>query len=261
MSAGGRGGAIPIVALDVDSLSEAVRVARLVGGRCRFFKVGSELFTAAGPAVVRALHDELDADVFLDLKFNDIPNTVAGAVRSAGRLGVRLLTVHASGGRAMLEAAQEAWEGCLASGASGSSSRAERGQGGVLAVTVLTSFDAGRLAQAWGRGRGGGGVSVEAEVLRLAEDVRTSGLHGIVCSGAEAAAVRAAHGDALALLVPGIRLAGGDAHDQARVMTPAAAQAAGARYLVLGRAVTAAPDPAAAMERVIRELEAGGARP
>jgi orotidine-5'-phosphate decarboxylase len=231
--------AIPIVALDVGSRAEALAMARRVGARCRFFKVGSELFTAVGPDVVRALRDELGADVFLDLKFNDIPNTVAGAVRSAARLGARLVTVHASGGRAMLEAAQGAWRD--AGGAA---------EGGVLGVTVLTSFDAGALAAAWGRAA----VDVQGEVLRLADDAVAAGLHGVVCSGAEAGALTARHGDRLALLVPGIRLAGGAAHDQQRVVTPAAAQAAGARYLILGRAVTGAPDPAAAMGAVLAEL-------
>ena len=222
--------AIPIVALDVDSAEAALALATSLRGSCTFFKVGSELFTAAGPDVVRALRGELGADVFLDLKFHDIPNTVAGAVRSAVGLGARLLTVHASGGSAMLDAARSAaGDAC-----------------GVLAVTALTSLEAGALAAAWGRTDA---LSVEGEVLRLAGLAADARLHGIVCSGGEAAAVRARFGDRLALLVPGIRLAGGDAHDQRRVMTPAAAQAAGARYLILGRAVTAAPDPAEAMGR------------
>jgi len=237
--------AIPIVALDVGSAEEALALARRVGDRCRFFKVGSELFTAAGPAVVHSLQRELGADIFLDLKFNDIPNTVAGAVRSAAMLGVRLLTVHASGGRAMLEAAQDAWMGVRADGGDGA------GAGGVLAVTVLTSFDAVALGAAWGRGAG---LSVEREVLRLAADAVEAGVHGVVCSGEEAASVHAAQGDRLALLVPGIRLPGGETHDQRRVMTPSAARRAGARYLVLGRAVTAAADPAVAMEAVLGEL-------
>jgi orotidine-5'-phosphate decarboxylase len=234
--------AIPIVALDVDTAAAALSLASSLRGTCTFFKVGSELFTSAGPSVVRALRDELGADVFLDLKFHDIPNTVAGAVRSAVGIGARLLTVHASGGVAMLEAAQSAaGDAC-----------------GVLAVTALTSLDAAALASAWGRTDE---PSVETEVLRLAETAAGAGLHGIVCSGGEAAAVRARFGGRLALLVPGIRLAGGDAHDQRRVMTPAAAQAAGARYLILGRAVTAASDPAAAMRRVLAELgESGSAR-
>jgi orotidine-5'-phosphate decarboxylase len=231
--------AVPIVALDVGSADEALSLARRLGDSCRFFKVGSELFTAAGPAVVHALLDE-GADVFLDLKFHDIPTTVAGAVRSAAALGVRLMTVHASGGRAMLLAAKEAAQ-----------SATPRGRPcDLLAVTVLTSFDAASLGAAWGRG----GVAVEDEVLRLAGVAAECGLHGIVCSGAEVEPVRAAYGDRLALLVPGIRLAGGSAHDQRRVMTPAAAQAAGARYLILGRAVTAAADPRRAMATVLAEL-------
>lgn len=216
-------------------------MARVLADRCRFFKVGNELFTAAGPPIVRTLREELGADVFLDLKFHDIPNTVAGAVRSAARLGARLLTVHASGGRAMLEAARQA-------------AADEAGDAcGILAVTALTSLDASELAEAWGRTDE---VDMQREVVRLAELAAESAVHGIVCSGAEVAAVRARYGDALAPLVPGIRLDGGAAHDQRRVMTPAAAQAAGARYLVLGRAVTAAPDPAVAMLRVLAELDA-----
>lgn len=236
--------ALPIVALDVGTADEALALAQRLGDSCRFYKVGSELFTAAGPAVVHALQDELGADVFLDLKLHDIPNTVAGAVRSAAGLGVRLLTVHASGGRAMLTAAQEAAQGAAARG------RACE----LLGVTVLTSFDEASLASAWGRE----GLVMEREVLRLAADAAAAGLHGVVCSGAEAAALRAAHGERLALLVPGIRLAGGSAHDQRRVMTPAAAQAAGARYLILGRAVTAAADPRRAMQTVLTELASAG---
>jgi orotidine-5'-phosphate decarboxylase len=226
------GRATAIVALDYPNTAAAMALVDRLGERCRFYKVGSELFTAEGPSVVARLRDR-GADVFLDLKFHDIPNTVAGSVRSAAALGVRLLTVHASGGAAMLRAAQDA-AGPLC---------------GVLGVTVLTSFDAPSLARAWGRER----LSVQEEVLRLAEDADGAGLHGVVCSGAEAAAIAAAL-PTLALLVPGIRLAGGDAHDQQRVVTPAAAQASGARYIVLGRAVTGAADRRAAMERVLEEL-------
>jgi orotidine-5'-phosphate decarboxylase len=228
--------ATPIVALDFGSADDALALARRLGDSCRFYKVGSELFTAAGPSVVHALLED-GADVFLDLKFHDIPNTGAGSVRSAATLGVRLLTVHASGGAAMLRAAQEA-------------ASAAGGRCNLLAVTVLTSFDEAALAATWGRES----VEVEREVVRLAGDAAAAGLHGVVCSGAEAAAVRATYGDRLALLVPGIRLAGGSSHDQRRVMTPAAAQAAGARYLILGRAVTAAADPRRAMATVLAEL-------
>lgn len=225
---------IPIVALDVATAAEAMSMVRRLGEHCRFYKVGLELFTAEGPGVVWALR-ESGSDVFLDLKFHDIPNTVRGAARSAAALGATLVTVHAAGGGPMLAAAVEgAGERC-----------------GVLAVTVLTSMSAAAQAAAWGRAR----VRVVDEVLRLADLARDAGAHGIVCSGEEAAAVHARHGDALRLLVPGIRLGGGDAHDQARVVTPAAAAAAGASYLVLGRAVTTAADPRAAMVDVVAELE------
>ena len=226
-------GAIPIVALDVATKRDALTIAAELGDRCRFYKVGSELYTAEGPSVVRCLQDDLGADVFLDLKFHDIPTTVAGAVRSAAALGVRLLTVHASGGEAMLRAAQDAAGGTC----------------GILGVTVLTSFDGAGLARAWGRAV----LSVDEEVGRLAADAAAAGLHGIVCSGAEVGRITAAH-PALALLVPGIRLPGGAAHDQQRVVTPAAAQASGARYVVLGRAVTGAADRRVAMGQVLAEL-------
>jgi orotidine-5'-phosphate decarboxylase len=230
--------ATPIVALDVPDAAAALALVQRLGERCRFYKIGSELFTAAGPSVV-ALVRERGCEVFLDLKFHDIPNTVRGAVRSAAALGASLVTVHAVGGRAMLEAAVE-------------------GAGGrcrVLGVTILTSMDATSLAAAWGRPR----AEVRVEVLRLAGEVAASSAYGVVCSGEEAAVVRARYGRALRLLVPGIRLVGDDANDQRRVMTPGEAARAGADFLVLGRAVTAAADPAAAMERVLAELSGSGA--
>lgn len=228
--------ATPIVALDFADVDQARRMVTTLGRDCRFYKVGLELFTAAGPDVVRWLRDQ-GCDVFLDLKFHDIPATMAGAAGSAARLGVRLLTVHAAAGPDGVRAAADA------AGA----------DCGVLAVTVLTSLDAATLGAVWGRG---GDLEMDAEVLRLAALSADAGAHGIVCSGLEVAAVRARFGERLAPLVPGIRLAGGAAHDQARVVTPAAAAAAGARYLVLGRAVTAAADPVAAMREVHRQLGA-----
>ena len=219
-----------IVALDVPDRAAAVSLVDRLGDACDFYKVGLELYTAEGPDVVRWLRG-LGKDVFLDLKFHDIPNTVRGACRSAARLGVRLATVHAYGGPTMLAAAVE---GAGDQGPSGC---------GILAVSVLTSHSAADLGAAVGRPV----EDVTAEVLRLAGLARAAGTHGLVCSGHEAAAVRAAHGDALAPLVPGVRLAGDAAHDQARVVTPGDAAAAGARYVVLGRAVTAASDPVAAM--------------
>jgi orotidine-5'-phosphate decarboxylase len=207
-------------------------LARL-GPVADFVKVGSELFTAAGPELVTRLRAQR-REVFLDLKWHDIPTTVRNAAKAAAKLDVRLVTVHASGGRAMLDAAVE--------GAGNSC--------GVLAVTVLTSLNASSLGEAWGRPI----ARMVDEVLRLAELARAAGAHGIVCSGAEAAAVRAAYGDALHLLIPGIRVKGGDVNDQARAVTPEEAIAAGASYLVLGRVVTAAPDPREALTSVRRAM-------
>ncbi len=224
---------IPIVALDVPSQEAASIIVSALGDLCRFYKVGSELFTAGGPAVVRSLREH-DCEVFLDLKWHDIPNTIKGAARSAARIGARLVTVHATGGISMMRAAVE--------GAS---------QGGagckVFAVTVLTSLDAQRIGQAWGRPN----IVVMDEVLRLADQALEAGVRGIVCGGTEAAAVRARHGEALELLVPGVRLAGSASNDQVRVVTPAEAVAAGANYIVVGRTVTAAPAPREAMRSVI----------
>lgn len=237
-SAAPRARAIPIVALDVPSVGDAMALVNQLGDSCGYYKVGCELFTAAGPHVVSAIR-ELGHHVFLDLKLHDIPNTVRGAARSAARIGASLLTVHASGGVEMMRAAVEgAGDGC-----------------GILAVTILTSFDADGVAAAWGREAS---LSIEAEVERLAGMAAAAGTHGIVCSGHEAALVRARHGDRLAPLVPGIRFASGDVHDQSRVVTPSDAVAAGARYLVLGRAVTGAADPREAMLRVWSEMAAAG---
>lgn len=222
-----------IVALDVPRLDAARALVDSLGDGCDFYKVGSELFTAAGPSVVEWLRGA-GKEVFLDLKLHDIPSTVRGAARSAASLGVRLLTVHASGGGAMIAAAVE-----------GAGDRT-----GVLGVTVLTSLDSSALGVAWGREA----PVVADEVLRLAGLAAGAGAHGIVCSGAEAALVRARYGDALALLVPGIRLPGGPVHDQARSVTPAEAARAGARYLVLGRVVTEAGAPRKVVEEVKGQL-------
>jgi orotidine-5'-phosphate decarboxylase len=222
-----------IVALDVPRLDVARALVDSLGGGCDFYKVGSELFTAAGPSVVEWLRGA-GKEVFLDLKLHDIPNTVRGAARSAASLGVSLLTVHASGGGAMIAAAVE-----------GAGDRT-----GVLGVTVLTSLDSSALGVAWGREA----PVVADEVLRLAGLAAGAGAHGIVCSGREAALVRARYGDSLALLVPGIRLPGGPVHDQARSVTPAEAARAGARYLVLGRVVTEAGAPRKVVEEVKGQL-------
>ncbi len=221
-----------IVALDVPTAPEALTLADRLAGHVGMFKVGSQLFTAAGPELVRALVSRHER-VFLDLKFHDIPNTVAGAVESACRLGVRLLTMHATGGAAMMQAA---------AGARGEASTR------LLAITVLTSHDARTLAQI-----GLAGPLPDA-VRRLALLAQASGLDGVVCSPEEASLVREACGASFLIVTPGIRPAGVAAADQARAATPAAALSAGADYLVVGRPVIAAPDPAAAAAAIVREM-------
>ena len=223
----------PIIALDVSTLAEARAIVARLGNRATFYKVGLQLFASAGPPAVEWLHAE-GKRVFLDLKLHDIPNTVARAAESAARLGVSLLTVHALGGEAMVRAAVDV--------------AAERT--GILAVTLLTSMDLEAVGTAFGRPV----RSFEEEVVRLARVARSAGAHGVVCAGTECAAVRALGAPPLAVLVPGIRFAGGAAHDQSRVVTPADAARAGATYIVLGRAVTAADDPAEALQRAAAEL-------
>jgi orotidine-5'-phosphate decarboxylase len=230
----------PIVALDVPDRASAQALVGRLGDACDFYKVGLELFSAEGPGVVSWLRDQ-GKRVFVDLKLHDIPNTVRGAARSVARHGATLLTVHASGGTEMIAAAVAG----AAEGAPGAD-----GGCGILGVTILTSLNADAVGTAWGRG----GVDVTTEVVRLAGFAAGARAAGIVCSGHEAAAVRGTFGDQLGLLIPGIRLPGGDAHDQARVMTQSAAAAAGARWLILGRAVTAAADPVAAMAAVRADL-------
>lgn len=232
---------IPIVALDVPNVAAAMRLVERLGDSCRYYKVGSELFTAAGPQAVECVRGS-GARVFLDLKLHDIPNTVRHAARSASVLGASLLTVHAAGGVEMMRAAVEGAD------ARDSPARAEPCR--ILAVTVLTSLDAAGLASASGRSE----VDPGAEVLRLSDMAAQAGVYGVVCSGRESARVRERHGEKLARLVPGIRLSGGQQHDQARVVTPAEAAKAGASYIVIGRAVTQAADPVQAMERVRGEL-------
>ena len=227
----------PIIALDVPSLADARALIATLGARADFYKVGLQLFSAEGPRVVEWLHSE-GKRVFLDLKLHDIPSTVRKAAASAKRLNVALLTIHGLGGEAMVRAAVE-------------------GAGehtGVLVVTVLTSMDLATASAALGRPL----ASLRDEVLRLAALASGAGAHGVVCAGAECAAVRAAHGTRLEPLVPGIRTAATAVaiadDDQSRVVTPEEASKAGAAYVVVGRAVTAAPDPFAALEGVLTRL-------
>jgi orotidine-5'-phosphate decarboxylase len=235
-----------IVALDFPSENSALSFVDIVGSDCDFYKVGMELFTAVGPPIIVALRARAKR-IFLDLKYHDIPNTVRGAARSAARHGCDLITVHVSGGTAMLAAAvQGAREG------SQDISRPCK----VFGVSVLTSLDDESLRAAWGRDAT---LRSSQEVVRLAHMAVDAGLQGLVCSAQEAAAVRAAVGDGLELLVPGIRFesdgsSGDQRHDQVRVATPRAAAAAGANYLILGRAVTQDSDPAALLREVRRSL-------
>ncbi len=225
-----------IVALDVpDAAAASVLVDRL-DDTCAWFKVGLELFIAAGPAILEPLLRR-GHHVFLDLKLHDIPNTVAGAVRSAAGLGIDLLTVHAAGGPAMLEAAREAL------------SRAAHPPE-LLAVTVLTSMDAVQT-KAIGLDR-----TPAEQVELLAKMGLAAGIRGFVCSPQEVSALRLLTGPDSTLVIPGIRPAGGATGDQKRVAAPADALRAGASYLVVGRPITQAPDPAKAAEAILAEMAA-----
>ncbi len=227
-----------IVALDFsDARAAQEMVARLDPALCRV-KVGKELFTAAGPALVENLVTR-GFGVFLDLKFHDIPNTVASACKAAAQLGVWMMNVHASGGRAMMQAAREALESAQAGG-----TRRPK----LIAVTVLTSMGQSDLADI-----GMQGSPAEA-VLRLAQLAQGAGLDGVVCSAQEAALLRGACGAGFNLVTPGIRPADAVQGDQKRVMTPQAAVNAGADYLVIGRPITQAADPVAMLQRIQREI-------
>ena len=225
-----------IVALDYAKAADAwAIVERLEPTLCRL-KVGKELFTGTGPALVRELV-ERGFDVFLDLKFHDIPNTVAQACRAAAGLGVWMMNVHAQGGRKMLSAARDAV------GEFGK----ERPL--LIAVTLLTSLGAGDLAELGLRG------SPADNVLRLATLASDCGLDGVVCSPQEAGGLRHALGPGFQLITPGVRPAGAALDDQQRVMTPRQAIEAGASYLVIGRPITQAPDPVAALQAIAAELQ------
>lgn len=223
-----------IVALDyADAKSALNLVAQLNPGLCRL-KVGKELFTDAGPQLVETLSGK-GFGVFLDLKFHDIPNTVAKACEAASRLGVWMLNVHASGGVAMMQAARE---GLIKSG----------NKPLLVAVTVLTSMNQVALNQIGVNG------SIEAQVLRLARLTKEAGLDGVVCSAQEAATLRSAFGKEFCLVTPGIRPKSVNADDQSRVVTPVDALRNGASYLVIGRPITQAPNPLLVLEAICREI-------
>jgi len=223
-----------IVALDVPDAAGAAHLVSQLENTCSWFKVGLELFVAGGPAVLEPLIAR-GHSVFLDLKFYDIPNTVAGAVRSAAGLGVRMMTLHASGGPAMLAAARAALDGV-------------EDPPELLAVTVLTSLDQAQLSAA------GVDRSASEQVELLARMGLGAGLKGFVCSPQEVATLRQITGPEGVLVVPGIRPAGAAVGDQKRIATPAEALRDGASYLVVGRPITQAPDPAEAAEAILAEM-------
>jgi orotidine-5'-phosphate decarboxylase len=225
-----------IVALDVPSATDALALAKQLNSALCRVKVGKELFTAAGPSLVEALM-RAGYEIFLDLKFHDIPNTVAGACKAAAGLGVWMINVHACGGRAMLDAARAAVEGFQRKPL-------------LIGVTLLTSMGDSELREV-----GIEGTADEA-VLRLARLTRSSGLDGVVCSAREANMLRSQIDASFLLVTPGIRPSGAAADDQSRVMTPAEAIGAGVDYLVIGRPITRAADPAAVLAAINREIEA-----
>ena len=222
-----------IVALDVSSAAAAQKIVAAVGDSALTYKVGMQLYTAEGPQVVRDLVAS-GRRVFLDLKYHDIPHTVGAAVRAAAQLSVSMLTVHAAGGGKMLRAAVDA-------------ARSAPGLM-ILAVTVLTSMDENDLEKIGVRG------TVENSVLRLAAIALADGCHGVVTSAREASTLRAELGDEFAIVTPGVRPAGSGVNDQVRVATPAEAIASGASYIVVGRPITEAADPAAEARAILAEI-------
>jgi len=233
-----------IVALDFDSLSSALKFAKQVADLVGLFKIGSQLFTAAGPQAVREIA-ALGPGIFLDLKFHDIPNTVAGAILSCVALpGVQLVNVHALGGRAMLHAAAQAISAAQAMGA-------DRPR--LLAVTILTSMDQKAIREV-----GIGGAS-KTRVVKLAQLAKQAGVDGVVASVQEARAIRKACGREFLIVTPGVRLkekAAAHDDDQARTATPTEAMRAGADFLVVGRPILAAADPRAATQAIVDEIAA-----
>jgi orotidine-5'-phosphate decarboxylase len=233
-----------VVALDVESGARALELATQLRDLAGGFKVGSRLFTLQGPDLVRSLVDA-GTNVFLDLKFHDIPNTVSQAVEAAVSTGVWMLNVHASGGVPMMQAAARA--------AADAASRGGRRRPLVIGVTVLTSMDDATLKET--------GVQrpLFDQVVALARMTQTAGLDGVVASPQETAAIRAACGPDFAIVTPGIRgaSAGTEKNDQSRTMGPAEAIKAGASYIVVGRPIIGAADPRAAAEAIVRELRGG----
>ena len=230
-----------LIALDVPTGGEALQLADVLRGSVGGFKIGNQLFTAEGPVIVRTLAAKGDR-VFLDLKFHDIPNTVASAVAAATSLGARMINVHAAGGAKMMQAAAEA--------ARRTASVEGRPAPLLIAVTVLTSMNAAALSQ------GGVNSPLIEQVTRLARLAQQAGLDGVVASAQETSVIRALFGPDFSIVTPGIRggAAAASKDDQERTMTASEAIAAGASYIVVGRPVVAAPDPRAAAEKIAEEI-------
>ena len=228
-----------IVALDLADPAKARTLATLLAPEVGMFKVGKQLFVNAGPNIVRTIHD-LGGEVFLDLKFHDIPNTVAAAAVEAARLGVKLFNVHVSGGPEMMQQTAAAVEDVC--------EKESLRRPSVLGVTVLTSLDGSDLEALGIQG------PVPAHVVRLARMAQEAGLAGVVCAAQEVPEIRRACGDAFMLVTPGIRPAGQQAGDQKRVMTPGDAVRAGIDFIVVGRPITGADDPVAAARSVVAEM-------
>jgi orotidine-5'-phosphate decarboxylase len=226
-----------IIALDVPTRKDALHLLDQLGDEATFFKVGAQLFSETGPTLLDEIKKR-GKRVFLDLKYHDIPNTVAGAVRASSKRDVQMLTVHASGGKAMLAAALEA------AGPDGPD---------VVAVTLLTSLVSEDVEQVFGRSP----VSLVDEVVRLAGIARSVGLPGVVASPTEVKSIKRSHGESLRVVTPGIRLPGDDPADQSRYATPADAARSGADFIVVGRSVTTAKDPAAAFAQVVESFDSG----
>lgn len=228
-----------IAALDVPTAEQALNLAQEIAPAVGAFKIGKELFTSAGPDIVKRVRDT-GASVFLDLKFHDIPNTVAKAIASAVRLDVQMVTIHTSGGSEMMRAAEQA--------AQQTALQAGHNAPLVLGVTVLTSHDANTLAEL------GWEPNVGKQVERLASLAAKSGLRGLVCSPLEIVTLRKILPAAMQLVTPGIRTGAEKADDQKRTLTPREAMAAGASWLVIGRPIYAAPNPRAAAESILASL-------
>lgn len=229
-----------IVALDLDSEEKAVAMAERLKNEVKFFKIGLELFSSCGPSIVKRI-GEMDCQLFLDLKFHDIPNTVAKAARAVTRLGIYMFNIHALGGYEMMKAAREA--------VADEAEKLEIAKPKVLAVTILTSMDRKALKNA------GVNANIKNEVLKLAKLAKSAGLDGVVASPKEVKSLRKALGKDFLVVTPGVRPAASEAHDQKRIATPGQAIRSGASFIIVGRPITEAKDPINAARNILQEID------